>query len=552
MSKKLVFVFIIMALVIIIFNLIGVLGLDFLINDDQVRYLYYTDHDFRWTGKARNFLVPIFQAIFHNILAFSPNLSRFMVLILLMIPTSWLFFILLNKYFNLPIFIAFIISTLVPLLPNQLMYPAFIDGSYVLAALLFYLFSLIYGLKYLNEQSSISIYLVSLLTFIISTMMSEIIIFLTAPMCFLYLFAFNKRKKYLLVLTTCAVSLYKLVESIMNQHSASKITNVAGNKVWNRVISSFEYINPFNIRVEVPFAIIYFSIILLVIIIGIYLSFKMPNYFQSKNSTFNINSKYFAFFVLAFSIIWYLSTSLVFYFVSPYFSSRYFYIPAFGFILLFILSLYIILFKYLPKKNFLISIIFMAILLYSGINKTQNFKSYSSVLNRYSKRFKNELNKYIIPLNSQIVIVGRSAIGTGGYWHWSSGFLRFLLKRDDINGIMHMHYNYYNPFNGIKGRTYKSKMTGINLEYPVLLFENDNSFNQKEFALLWENKKSKNSAWSIYKFNTLTGDASVFATGIGYKKYTGTIDSLKMAGINQEDILFGRIPNKKDSLRLGL
>ena len=117
---------------------------------------------------------------------------------------------------------------------------------------------------------------------------------------------------------------------------------------------------------------------------------------------------------------------------------------------------------------------------------------------------------------------------------------------------MPYQFNYYDPFNGEKGRQYMTKMTGLNLDGPIYIFKNYDKFYQIEYALQWKNSQSINSEWTIYKFDLLSGNASNFIKGIGWVEYIHAIDSLNNIGISQNMIIFGDIPSKTDSIRLGL
>ncbi len=119
--------------------------------------------------------------------------------------------------------------------------------------------------------------------------------------------------------------------------------------------------------------------------------------------------------------------------------------------------------------------------------------------------------------------------------------------------MMPYHFDYYDPFNGEKGRKYTSGMTGLDLDHPIFLFTNYDIFHQMKYALQWKERDSQYSAWVLYKFDPLSGKSSVYSEGEGYREYINTIDSLRSGGIlRQEDILFGGIPSGADSLRLGL
>jgi hypothetical protein len=141
---------------------------------------------------------------------------------------------------------------------------------------------------------------------------------------------------------------------------------------------------------------------------------------------------------------------------------------------------------------------------------------------------------------------------TYGYWLWSSGFLQYLSERKDINGLLPYEYNYYDAFNP-EQRGYDLRMRGLDIARPIFLFKIiDNKIEKLEYCLRWNDENSIQSKWTIYHFDKKTGKNIIFMEGEGLDEYSRTLEKLNKLKIDQEDILWGALPNKEEKERLGL
>ena len=127
-----------------------------------------------------------------------------------------------------------------------------------------------------------------------------------------------------------------------------------------------------------------------------------------------------------------MATIIPFFLISPYYSNRYAHLSSFGVNLLVILSLYSIINAVFNRfKKQIYFVLFVSIILVSGLSNHIELQKKNKVFNVSHTRISENLIKYNFPKNSQIVIIGGSSAPTGGYWEWSSGYLKFTTKRPD-------------------------------------------------------------------------------------------------------------------------
>jgi hypothetical protein len=128
------------------------------------------------------------------------------------------------------------------------------------------------------------------------------------------------------------------------------------------------------------------------------------------------------------------------------------------------------------------------------------------------------------------------------------------MQRRDVSGQIMKEKPFYDPFI-IYNQPFVHRMCDMDTTKNTFLFrfyQNRSDMNRRlYYALRWENEHSKDSPWSILHFDE-TGKATNLLSGAGYQAYETMLDSLAIRGIKREEIMFGGIPDQKDSLRLGL
>ncbi len=285
---------------------------------------------------------------------------------------------------------------------------------------------------------------------------------------------------------------------------------------------------------------------ILIVITGLilYIKNRTPGFSRSKAFE-HLSHKKFTFYVYGFLSLWVVSHIIVFITVSQRsFRVRYTYIAAYGLIALLVISLYQIVKIVFRQKEKLICTFFLIIILISGFSRFIELKSYFKSLNRNQAMIIKNLNRFQFPENSQIVIYLESGRNFWSDWFQSSGHLKYMLKRDDIDGLIGSkngrYFNFYNPFDKeTRGFGPNHWMKGINIQRPLFLFvEKNKKFKQYHYALQWKNNTSE-SQWTIFHFDKKTGKASSVLSGTGREDYDSALGRLKRTGITPKDILWG-------------
>jgi hypothetical protein len=340
------------------------------------------------------------------------------------------------------------------------------------------------------------------------------------------------------------------VNSVSNELPASEINY--------RIIHFMDYINPLHGLPEVG--------ILNIIIIGIILSGaiivianhkRLENILLPNSNEGRQKSKYFYFaYYFFFPGAWLVLAAMPFLFYSQLFNSRYFLMAAIALSFLFFISISIIYGLLKNPKIPLVAILFMVISL-AGINRQRNLiKQYEPLENQFHY-LEQTLKKYDLPPDAQVVVTVpdnfKLMVGKGIIIK-STGTFQYILNRRDVRGQIMKEKCFYDPFR-LYDRPYRYPEMDIDtakITYLLRCFNEDSSLNRRlHYALRWADDKSKESSWSIFKYDE-QGNHTNYISGKGYTGYESVIDSLNATGIARDEIMFGGIPDGSDSLRLGL
>jgi len=227
--------------------------------------------------------------------------------------------------------------------------------------------------------------------------------------------------------------------------------------------------------------------------------------------------------------------------------------------LLMVISLYAVLKKVAAKKNKWIYLFFVSLVVVSGVSRFLELKPSYDRDNDNRTKIIGQLSRFKFPERSQIVIYLRQANNFRGNWRKSSGNLKYMLKRSDIDGLIgpkrKRYFNFYAPFrvedrNPMKG----NYMSGLRLSRPLFLFvETKKKFEQYGYALQWKTKGGPGvPRWTVFHFDKQTGKASGVASGTGMDEYLSALARLSRSGIKQEDILWGGKALDRSPAPLGL
>jgi hypothetical protein len=503
-------IYLAIALAVILFNLIAVWGLDFLLHDDPMLYGDVLAGKYPGTLTKSSPLLAYKEWIAWHIMAYSPRLARLLYIVFLMVPLSCGFYYLLHRQLGFSRWDAVAAAILPNILPYQWQIPAGINMSYPLPGLLFALLALIAGLHYLERNASGNWWwlLGAAVGYYLACHFMEQSLFLYPPLVLVF-FGYTKRnrKHFWLVSLFSIIAADKLIRMIVLPRKSA--ASVPLEEIVNRIGLYFKWTLP-SPEVHPLFPVIISAAI---IIPGFILHLEHASTAQRAIKGFDrIYSKVWPpagtekkhiLYLYAFFICWCTSSIVVFLAMVPYFIPRYTYIPAYGQIALLIFSISAILRVGFFKKYKLHLIVPIGLVVFSGIYRYINLKEIYATGNTSHAIIVKELSKMALPLNSQVVVAG--AEGIPGCWRRTSGYLKFALKRNDIDGLVGQidtigYYNFdrhFDPKDRILGRRYL--MTGLSLDRPVFLFllqEKSRRLVQFEYALEWKGE-TKNSPWTI-------------------------------------------------------
>ncbi len=556
-------IYFLIALPILLFNLIAVFGVDVLLKDDAYRYNDFIEDP---TLKFKNIHF-LFGHITHwitfGILSLSPELIRAIYLLFVILPISCLIYKLLHEKMGVPKIAAYSAVVLPTILPYQYDIPAFVNGTHVSIGLLAVVTCFFASFKYLDTEGPKQwrMLLSAAFIYLTATLVTDQPLF-SLPLLVFSILGYNKlNKKHLfLAASFFLVALHKAAWVLSVPRASTKVTAPTLSNILDR---AGEY---FSSMLPVPgffreFKILTGIIFVLIVITGFILYLTNRNQgFELKKSFAHLSHKKFIFYIYGFLLTWVISHIIVFITISPRgFRVRYTYIAAYGLNALLVISLYPILKKIFAKKNLFICLVFSVIILISGISRFVEFKVKSGRLIADQAMIIAKLKEFKLPAGSQIVIYLNYGKNYWGDWRQSSGHLKYILRKKDVNGLIgpkaRVYYNFYDPFN-VKERGFGEKywLRGLDIARPLYLFvEKNNKLQQYEYALRWDEKEARNKArWTILKVDKKTGKTITFISGSGWQEYSSTIKKLRQAGVYRAMICWGGPAKKKDLKRLRL
>lgn len=547
---------------IVIFNIEAIWGLKIMDQDDQHRYFLHPKDGWPLFGFGRLMISRIFVLGMNGIiLNESLYLARLIVLVFFMLPSAALLFYLFRRMLNLPVIVSLTAAILPFILPSQTYIPTYVTGSYFFVSLIFGLLAIICGLKFLrSEKFNVAWFLSSVVSYFLATESSELLA-LYIPVMIIAFIGFSKysSRQIYLNLPLIIISLVKIIRVITKPYAnVNNVSNVvASSEKTDRFIKSFEYMNPFGIDYT---NYGWYFILALIVLIALFIVFRNPEEAPgepenlSHRSSVRIDKVWF---IYLFGAAWTAVGMFPFIFYSGLFRARYFITPSIGFILIICFSLYVILRKILPQRNWAVYAAFVILIAFAGITRDSALKRFFKAKNLTVANIGNHLASQKLPADAQVVVTCSDSdvngIGSGVYSK-SSACLRYMLGRQDVSGQIMKELNYYDPFElNIKYWEYRNK--NIDLSKPTFLYSiqtyHDMNFTRFYHALQWEENNKKDPLWTIYRFDD-SGVAGKYSEGKGWAEYEIQVDSLERSGITRDMIMFGRKPTTADSLRLGL
>jgi hypothetical protein len=553
-------IYLFIALPVVLFNCIAVFGPDVLLKDDAHMYNRVLNGQFPYFyWRSGLLLASLTEWAAWNIMVVSPQLIRAIYIIFLMVPLSWVIYRLFREKFGFPGVVAYTAAVLPNILPIQHLIPAFTNGSYVLAGLLVTLGCFYAGFNYLHKQDKKSwirlaaaavIYLLS-----IQLMDQSVFFFPVLVFAFLGYTRFNKKHIYLIA-SLSLVFLFKAAWILLSPRGAATISNIPYRIMLERTEFYFLSMLPFpQWSREWSYLPVILFAAALITGFAFYIK-KRADGFHISASFSHMSPRLYVLYIYAFLLLWTTANISVFIAFSPGQNIRYFYISAYGLNALLLLSIYPLLIKIFKKRKPLIVLVFILLITISGISRHIRLRSHYRRPNANQAMIIKNLETLKFPPNSQIAVYLTNSCGYAwGEWTQSCGHLKYMLKRNDIDGLIGdkkpFHYfNFYNAFSRKIQYPYKPKMQGLDIHRPLFLFvQESNRLKQYEYALQWKGK-TKHAPWTILHVNKITGTISPFTSGQGLEEYGSTIKKLEKQGISQSGILWGGPPTRKERERL--
>lgn len=556
----LLFIIVVIALPVIIFNLQHVFGPHYLLHDDPVFYRHGINHMVYWPFWDEYYSLKAFTEGFSWwIMAhYSPYVVRLLYLLIYMTGISLSIYWIARRIFNLCPICSYVGAVLPAIYPIQYEMVAGINLSYTLISTLIVLLSLITGFHYLvREHHSWSLGILSGFFFAISASLTEHPVFLTAALGFVYLTCSTrwKRKIFLLVpmfLTSCAV-LYRMV---VNPRGAAVPIELPWDVILSRGKTFFVLISPFSEGFEAAFT---FDIILL---FGGILSL----FFYPPLRDRMIHLAHFSWLpertrllvLPTFIFLWTIPSAFPFIALKQHMPIRTLHIAGYGPWLLMAPGLVFVLSATLyflneSIKNKVIFSVFVFIVSTAGIQHLVYAKNSYKNGNAYWASLSKNISFHAFPEGSEIVITNAST-GTHQTYYQTSGYLsRLLGNRTDITGLVGYEFFYYDPFANmslsLRNMTGLTKMDNLHL-YRWVPANNSKDIQQggslQEYSYFLrvvtdESVKRDNETvgdWYLYSINS-NKKSELIHNGHGLEEYLRLLRQLETKNISPQQICWG-------------
>ncbi len=572
LNKDLFKAYLIIFIVTVISSYSGVFLKEGMFLDDLGRYILGLDNRFHNGILHSSPGLAYLLHVAHILMVKSLVAARIYILTYLIIANLSLFYIMYCQFkFS---WVSSLMASVFPsILIGQNLIPHFISGSYTVIGSVFLFISIIFANKYLVDKK-IQYAIPFVILFLFSMLIMPNTVFLIPVTVFIYMYVNNyKIEKRIIFLISIEVlmGLLRAVQILLrgSGHDSISPTLIELPLVKSRLFASLFYIFPLS--KGGPLTVIIESIIILISVIGFIIFInRMSGSLINRNLSPHVILHDLFPYIL--SVSWIISIGLTFWFLSPYFTSRYFHLAAYGSgLLVGTLWTEVVLMRKISKR-IQKSIVFSMTLIVLLMSVQKNRVSYRDIRieNRKIDRIKSDVFKNSFLPESQIVIVGED-LGTGGYWNYSSGYIKYLSGNPQINGLIGFEFQFYNPFNK-KEKHFETKMTGIDLDKPVFLFNRklNGHLLPVEYALEWDAskwtegipgtnvlggvpyEKMQSSTWKLFHFDTVSGQNSVAYSGKGIDEYNKAIANLGKNGIDESDILWAGPMSTDTKERFGL
>ncbi len=525
--QELLFVLFLFSALIIGFNYPDIFSAKTMYVDDNHRYILGLENRIHESIFQRNSLRALVIFPLYKLLSINLIYARLAQTLFFYIPLALSVYSLLRYFTKMPAWLVFCSSILPCILPGQTQIPSFIDGSYTVQGLLVVILTMHVFYLFLRKKNFSWQYLIaSIVLYGASLEMMDHSIFL-APFAVISFFGIvswkDNRKKIIFLSST--VLILALVKSIL--------------------IISFP-----TVSASVP---IEPTVSLLLSRLSFLAGDTLPFAYSLSGKPFDSTGLWLVFFVIsgaavvkaeknekiliAYGFLWLVCSSIVFLTISRSYSPRLAHISGFGVNLILVLSIYVLTRNYRIVYKHDISILLICImLLFSGYSRLQVMHDFFNLPNKFHAMFTSTLKQFKFPTDSQIVVLDGN-VSTGGWWNYSSGYMKYATKRKDVTGLIGPEFKYYNPFNpDNNGFQKKDIMNGLSLKNPIFIFKfqrnPEYSLEQKGFALQY-----MNDSWTVYKLNKINGYVQKITNGNGVDNLHSFLKDINMT---MSDVAFAQ------------
>lgn len=521
-NREMLLVLFLLGASIIGFNYPDIFSLKTMYVDDNHRYILGLENKIHALIFKRNSLRALVLFPLYKLMSINLVYARLAQTLFFYIPLAFSWYCLLRYYTNMPPWLIFYASAVPCLLPGQTQIPSFIDGSYTVQGLLVFILMLHISYKYLRYDGfSWKYFLAAAALFGASLEMMDHSVFLApfAVLSFIGVSSWKENKKKIIVLSSIilALALAKSIQIILYPTVSASVPSEPSISLFvDRMLMLGKNTFPFSFYA--PGKNVDSKYLWIIFIVLFFISFVKAS--RSERI------------ILSYAILFVICSSFVFLTISKYYSPRLAHIPGFGINLILIMSIYIItknvkvFYKY--DLSFFLCLL---VLLFSGYSRLNNVNMLFSSYNKFHNVFTEKLANYDFPPNSQLVILDGN-VTTDGWWIYSSGYIKYALKRKDMSGIIGPQYKNHDPFNQEKrGFSLENKMSGLSFRDPIFIFKflkyPQYILEQREFLLQYVD-----DSWTIFKLNKMSGQVQILASGTGVNNFYLFLNDIKIAPEN--------------------
>lgn len=545
--------YVVIAIFVFIFNAIAIWGPKFLIEDDGLTYYFALGHMFPYALINHGSALAAFTewGAWNMMAAFSPQLVRLIYILIYMIPVSWLFFKLLQRYLGSPAEPAIAAAILPTALPSQWAIPAFLNGSYVVPNLLLFLATLITGFVYLEAQPGHRNrwLFASLLLYLGATQLGDNAIFLYPAMILLIIF--YRRINRQTVILVAGYSFFFLVKTLwifFFPRPAAEIFTLNQAKIINRMRFYFLSMLPIPHGGLEQYSLLMAFIVMAIILTGfliLYLQNSQKFLESGKENNVHVygppNFKTPVLIIYGFFLLWTTASIAAFIFVSRWQSGRYAFIAAYGFNAILLISLYAILKQLSRKRKKIILILFFGLVVFSGTARFFELKKIYGLFNSQQSMIQKNLQGIQEVKNAQVMIYVPN--GWNNFWplyQLSSGHLKYILNKKDVTGLFTYNDTYYTLGSPKQHSSSISKgMDALDWKRPLFFYAcSYGTWKQFEYVVKWNFVRTK-LHWKIYKMEKSMGTKTFLAKGKGLDAYKEVVTDLRKRNLITGIILWG-------------